>query len=68
MCEVMWGNSFNYTDGGSDVCLTPTNAANNQLVVDTIFDECDDDEADSSAQHGLALGLAAASAAVAMAV
>ncbi len=70
MCEVMWGNSFNYTDGGSDLCLTPTQAANNRLVVNEIFKDCDgvgDVDAGCSAGHTGAAAAAVAVAAVAVA-
>ena len=71
MCEVMWGNSFNYTDGGSDLCLTPTQAANNRLVVNELFKDCDgvggDVDDAGCAGHTGAAAAAVAVAAVAVA-
>jgi hypothetical protein len=67
MCEVMWGNSFNYTDGGSNLCLTPTEAANNKLVVNEIFKDCEG-VVDAAAAVAVAGASFAAAAAVAAAV
>eukprot|EP01083_Nonionella_stella_P255488 876854_1 len=36
LCNVLWGNTFNYT-AENDLCLTPNANAANTLVVDTLF-------------------------------
>lgn len=42
LCNVLWGNSFNYTEENT-LCLTPNYAEVNTLVTEAIFaEECDD--------------------------